>query len=74
MSKRIYRESIKEKMHLVSSELSKLQSSKHILTGKTFKAWHVFDRKRETLEKQLGELIQEYQKILQNDPWEANAS
>lgn len=57
-----YRENIQQQMKLVTLELSKLQSSKHVLTGQ--KAWHVFDRKRETLEKELRDTIEEYQRIL----------
>lgn len=56
------RENIQQQMQLMSYELSKLQSSQHVLNGQ--KSWHVFDRKKETLEKQLRESIEEYQRIL----------
>jgi len=62
MARLSYRENIQQHMQLVSSELSKLQSSKHVLNGQ--KSWNVFDRKRENLEQQLTDSIAEYKRIL----------
>ena len=62
MARLSYRENIQQQMQMVSSELSKLQSSKHVLNGQ--KSWNVFDRKRENLEKQLSDSIEEYKRIL----------
>lgn len=62
MARLSYRENIQQHMQLVSSELSKLRSSKHILNGQ--KSWNVFDRNREKLEKQLTDSIEEYERIL----------
>ncbi len=62
MKRHSSKENIQQQIQLVSSELSKLQSSQHILNGQ--KTWQVFDRKRENLEKQLRDTIEEYQRIL----------
>ena len=59
-----YQENIQNQMQQVSYQLLQLQSSKHILNG--YKAWHIFDRKKEALEKELKDSIEEYQRILQH--------
>lgn len=62
MKRHSTRENIQQQMQLMSYELSKLQSSQHILNGQ--KSWHVCDHKKETLEKQLRDSIEEYKRIL----------
>ena len=62
MARISYRENIQQQMQSVVSELSKLQSSNHILSGQ--KVWKVFDQKREYLEKELKDTLEEYQRIL----------
>ncbi|MBM3207543.1 MAG: hypothetical protein FJZ57_02930 [Chlamydiae bacterium] len=53
---------LQKQIDQVSSKLTELQSSRHVLIGQ--KSWNVFDRKNETLEKELKEIIAEYQRIL----------
>jgi hypothetical protein len=62
MARASYRENIQQKMQNVCSELSKLQSSKHLLMGQ--KTWNVLDKKKESLEKELLLSLEEYQRIL----------
>jgi hypothetical protein len=62
MAKASYRENIQQKMQNVYIELSKLQSSKHLLMGQ--KTWSVLDQKKESLEKELLLSLEEYQRIL----------
>ena len=49
-------------MQHLSNQLFSLQSSEHILKG--HKKWNVFDRKKEALEKELKDSLEEYQRIL----------
>ena len=57
-----YRANLQKQIDQVSSKLTELQSSRHVLTGQ--KSWTVFDRNNERLEKELKEIIAEYKRIL----------
>ncbi|NDD58907.1 MAG: hypothetical protein EBZ47_06625, partial [Chlamydiae bacterium] len=62
MSRYSYKETIQKQMQHLSNQLFSLQSSEHILKG--HKKWNVFDRKKEALEKELKDSLEEYQRIL----------
>ncbi|MCX6988892.1 MAG: hypothetical protein NTZ52_05255 [Chlamydiae bacterium] len=64
MRSKHYKENIQTQMQQVSHQLLQLQSSKHILTG--YKAWNVFDHKKEALKRELQDSIEEYQRILKH--------